>query len=32
VFAWKNTLSGPPDSFAVLTQYYITPEYWYFKK
>ena len=29
VFAWKKTLSGPPDSFANLTQYYMTPESWY---
>jgi len=30
VFAWKKTLSGPLDSFANLTQYYFTPEVWYF--
>ena len=28
VFAWKG-ISGPPDSFANLTQYSFTPEYWY---
>ena len=31
VFAWKKTLSGPPGSFANLTQYYMTPESWYFR-
>jgi peptide/nickel transport system substrate-binding protein len=30
VYVWKTTLSGPPDSFASLTQYYLTPEAWYF--
>ena len=30
VFAWKKTLSGPPDSFASLTRYYLPPEVWYF--
>ncbi len=29
VVAWKRTLSGPPDSFANMTQYYSTPELWY---
>jgi peptide/nickel transport system substrate-binding protein len=28
IFAWKG-ISGPPDSFANLTQYEFTPEYWY---
>jgi peptide/nickel transport system substrate-binding protein len=32
VYAWKMTLSGPPASFENLTQYYITPEVWYFTK
>ncbi len=32
VFAWSNKLSGPPESFASLTQYRIEPEYWYFVK
>jgi len=32
VKAWKATLSGPPDSFANLTQDYFTPERWYPKK
>ncbi len=30
VFAWNKKLSGPVDSFANLTQYYFTPEFWYF--
>jgi hypothetical protein len=30
VYAWKKTLSGPLNSFANLTQYYLTPELWYF--
>jgi hypothetical protein len=29
IVAWKKTLSGPPGSFASLTQYYMTPESWY---
>lgn len=32
VYAWKKTLSGPPDSFASLTQFYLTPEVWYFTR
>ncbi len=32
VMVWKKTLSGQPDSFGVLTQFYLTPEYWYFTK
>jgi peptide/nickel transport system substrate-binding protein len=32
VWAWKNTISGPPTSFENLTQYYATPEFWYFTK
>jgi peptide/nickel transport system substrate-binding protein len=32
VFAWTKTLSGPPDSFANLTQCYFTPEQWYFTR
>jgi peptide/nickel transport system substrate-binding protein len=32
VAVWKNTLSGPPNSFANLTQFYLTPEFWYFTK
>jgi peptide/nickel transport system substrate-binding protein len=30
VAVWKKNLSGPPDSFADLTQWYLNPEYWYF--
>jgi peptide/nickel transport system substrate-binding protein len=32
VWAWKNTLSGPPDAFAALTQFTWLPEQWYFKQ
>ena len=32
VMVWKKNISGPPDSFANLTQFYITPELWYFTK
>ncbi len=32
VFVWRKSLSGPPDSFASLTQYYLTPERWYFTR
>ncbi|HEX3287780.1 MAG TPA: ABC transporter substrate-binding protein [Mycobacterium sp.] len=32
VWAWKNTISGPPDGFANLTQFVMTPEMWYFKQ
>jgi peptide/nickel transport system substrate-binding protein len=30
IAVWKKTLSGPPASFANLTQFDLTPEYWYF--
>jgi peptide/nickel transport system substrate-binding protein len=30
VWAWKTTISGEPASFENLTQYYVTPEFWYF--
>jgi peptide/nickel transport system substrate-binding protein len=30
IVVWKKTLSGPPASFADLTQFLLTPEYWYF--
>jgi peptide/nickel transport system substrate-binding protein len=30
IWAWKSTLSGPPASFENLTQYFATPEFWYF--
>jgi peptide/nickel transport system substrate-binding protein len=32
VIVWKKTLSGQPNSFANLTQFYLTPEFWYFTK
>lgn len=32
VWVWKNTISGPPDGFANLTQFAMTPEMWYFKQ
>ena len=32
VVAWKKDISGPPDSFASMTQYYLTPELWFFTK
>jgi len=32
VMAWKKTLSGPPASFQNLTQYQLTPEFWYLTK
>jgi peptide/nickel transport system substrate-binding protein len=30
IAVWKKNLSGTPDSFADLTQFLLTPEYWYF--
>lgn len=30
IWAFKNTLSGPPNSFADSTQLQYSPEYWYF--
>jgi peptide/nickel transport system substrate-binding protein len=30
VAVWTRNLSGPPGSFAALTQYYLDPEFWYF--
>jgi peptide/nickel transport system substrate-binding protein len=32
VTVWKKTLSGTPASFANTTQFYLTPEFWYFTK
>jgi peptide/nickel transport system substrate-binding protein len=32
VLVWKKTLSGPPASFATVTQFTINPEMWYFTK
>ncbi len=29
---WKKTISGPPFSFESLTQYQLSPEFWYFTK
>jgi hypothetical protein len=29
LWAWKDTVSGPPASFENLTQYAATPEFWY---
>lgn len=29
IWAWKKTLSGPPESFASLPASVLTPEYWY---
>ncbi|MGH3217329.1 MAG: ABC transporter substrate-binding protein, partial [Streptosporangiaceae bacterium] len=32
IWAWKTSISGPPIAFENLTQYYATPEFWYFTK
>jgi peptide/nickel transport system substrate-binding protein len=32
IWAWKTGISGEPASFENLTQYYATPEFWYFTK
>ena len=32
VEVWKKTMSGQPASFENLTQYQLTPEFWYFTK
>jgi len=32
VVAWKSSISGTPASFANLTQYWTSPEYWDFVK
>jgi peptide/nickel transport system substrate-binding protein len=32
IYAFKKNLSGPPASFAALSQYQTEPEYWYFTK
>jgi peptide/nickel transport system substrate-binding protein len=32
IFAFKNTLHGPANSFADASQYQYSPEYWYFTK
>jgi peptide/nickel transport system substrate-binding protein len=31
IWAWKSSMSGTPDSFSSLTQFYATPEFWYNK-
>ena len=30
VIVWKKNLSGDPASFSNMTQFFLTPEYWYF--
>jgi peptide/nickel transport system substrate-binding protein len=32
IWAWKTSISGEASSFENLTQYYATPEFWYFTK
>jgi peptide/nickel transport system substrate-binding protein len=32
IWTWKTNISGTPASFENLTQYYATPEYWFFSK
>jgi peptide/nickel transport system substrate-binding protein len=32
IYAWKTNISGDPASFANLTQYDTTPEFWYLTK
>jgi peptide/nickel transport system substrate-binding protein len=32
IWAWKTSISGEPASFENLSQYYATPEFWYFTK
>ena len=32
IVVWRKDISGHPSSFANLTQYYATPEFWYFIK
>lgn len=29
IWAWKNKVSGPRTAFENLTQYFVTPEFWY---
>ncbi|MFC5825048.1 ABC transporter substrate-binding protein [Nonomuraea insulae] len=31
IWAWKNTLSGPQETFAALPTTVLTPEYWYLR-
>jgi len=30
IWAWKASISGPRAAFENMTQYYMTPEFWYF--
>jgi peptide/nickel transport system substrate-binding protein len=30
IWAWKTSISGPRAAFENMTQYYLTPEFWYF--
>jgi peptide/nickel transport system substrate-binding protein len=32
IWAWKTSISGTPESFENLSQYYTTPEFWFFTK
>jgi peptide/nickel transport system substrate-binding protein len=32
IWVWKNNIQGTANSFANLSQGYLTPEYWYLKK
>jgi peptide/nickel transport system substrate-binding protein len=32
IVVWTKNISGPPDSFSNQTQFYLTPEFWYFTK
>ena len=33
IWAWKNTLSAQiPQAWENLTQYYVTPEFWFLNK
>jgi peptide/nickel transport system substrate-binding protein len=32
IWTWKTSISGTPESFENLTQYYATPEYWFLTK
>jgi peptide/nickel transport system substrate-binding protein len=30
IWAWKTSISGPTAAFENMTQYFVTPEFWYF--
>jgi len=32
IWTWKTSVSGTPESFENLTQYYATPEFWFLTK